>query len=224
MMKKYAIILFLLLVSCNAYSQDIFGTAKNKDTTYLDPDEFETGQFIAVDTVGGNKVFVGKTGSTSNGTTDYKYLRGKLEQDSTVSSGKIRITSPDGITNVTTFADEFYLAGSSRVSRGIYLIQFRTGGLNGFSPTISGSLYKESIFERKVFPVFGHYVTAEDPEDPDVWVDELVGYLVLPCNNIIGDFYFSSGGIMAKTYDVNWQLKDNILKDGYTIELKAFIK
>lgn len=218
MMKKYAIILFLLLVSCNAYSQDIFGTAKNKDTTYLDPDDFTTGQYIGIDTVAGNKVFVGKNA----GGGDYKYIRAIFRQDSTVSSGKIRLSTVNGVSPVQTIADEYYLAGSSRISAGIYLMQFRTSGFGGYIPSITGSLFKESLFERKIFQIFGHYVPAVDPEDPDVWEDELVGYLVLPTNNIFGDFNFSSGGIIAKTYDTNWVLKDNILKDGYTIEFKIF--
>jgi len=220
MMKRILIWLFLFTQVCNIYSQDIYGTAKNKDTTYLDPNDFNVGQYITIDTVNGNKIFVGKADSSVKG-ADYKFLRAVLKQDTALSSGKITVQPIDYSNNYVTFADTYSNTASARLSTGVYLMQFKTGGINKFISSID-NLYAHLQFMREVIPIFGHYVPALDPEDPDVWTDELVGYLVLPCNNISGDFYLNTGGIIAKTYDTNWVLRDNILEDGYTVEIKVF--
>ena len=60
MNKLIYIIVFLTLASaCEVKAQDVFGRAKNPDTTYLSPNDFNTGEVIAIDTLDGEKVFVG---------------------------------------------------------------------------------------------------------------------------------------------------------------------
>lgn len=55
------VIVFLALAAsaCEVKAQDVYGRAKNPDTTYLSPNDFNTGEVITVDTLGGNKIFIG---------------------------------------------------------------------------------------------------------------------------------------------------------------------
>lgn len=59
-MKKIFFLLVIFSVNYQQLSaQDIFGRAKNPDSTYLNPNDFNQGELIGVDTSGGSKVFVG---------------------------------------------------------------------------------------------------------------------------------------------------------------------
>ena len=60
-MKKLILIFACLFVisSQNTNAQDIYGRARSIDTNYLNPNDFNVGEVIKIDTVGGQKVFVG---------------------------------------------------------------------------------------------------------------------------------------------------------------------
>lgn len=227
-MKKYILIIcYLLLLSIGVNAQDIYGTARNEDTLYLDPNDFEVGQVLAVDTVNGEKVFVGRdsvTGVSNEPDVDYLYLRAILKQKTGLYSNKLNLFSTDQHHEIDmTIADTFSLSMSSRVSAGIYKLQFLTHGTGQFADLITEESAKGwNSFESKVYPLFGHYV-YNDSLETDVWTEELYGYLVFPAKPNYGDDY-PYGILSARTYDANWVLSDNILKDGVVVELKCFNK
>lgn len=59
----FAILLFSFFSCLSAEvinAQDVFGRAKKTDTEYLDPNDFNRGEVIIVDTSGGQNVFIGQ--------------------------------------------------------------------------------------------------------------------------------------------------------------------
>ena len=48
-----------LITAGDTYAQDIFGRATNPDTLYLNPEDFNRGEIIQVDTSGGVNIFTG---------------------------------------------------------------------------------------------------------------------------------------------------------------------
>lgn len=228
-MKKYILIIcYLLFLSINVNAQDIYGSARNKDTLYLDPNDFTVGQVLAVDTVDGEKVFVGRdsvTGVSNEPDVDYLYLRAILKQKTGLFSNKLNLFSTDNSYGEPdmTIADTFAVGLSSRVSAGIYRLQFKTNGVGVFSDKINLEPGNgANAFESRVYPIFGHYVYDEGLEE-DVWTEELYGYLVFPAKPSEPSDY-SYGILNARTYDANWVLSDDILKDGVVVELKCFLR
>lgn len=227
-MKKYILIICLLFtLSINVNAQDIYGTARNKDSLYLDPNDFTTGQVIAVDTVDGQKVFVGKDSVTgaNDARVDYHFLRAKFSQSQSVLSGKLRIAPAAGSLVRSSFINvaDSVVTPTVRLSTGVYEIQFKTNSANNFAAKITGDIGYWTAFERRVYPLYGHMVYDSLLEE-DVWTNELYGYLVFPSLPDPSDFGFLTGKLIARTFDTNWVPKDDMLKDGFTVELKVFIK
>lgn len=61
---KFIFLSMLIILACfggtikDCHAQDVFGRARSTDTLYLNPNDFQIGDVIAVDTVAGQKVFV----------------------------------------------------------------------------------------------------------------------------------------------------------------------
>lgn len=182
---------------------------------------------IGIDTVDGRKVFVGKDSVTgaNDVNVDYHFLRAKFSQSQSVQSGRLRIASVQleaDNKHYMNLADSIAFP-TTRLSAGVYEIQFRTNSTNNFAAKITGTLGYKDAFERRVYPLYGHMVYDSLLEE-DVWTNELYGYLVFPSLPGDGDFGFLAGKLVARTFDTNWVPKDDMLKDGFTVELKVFIK
>ena len=65
-----SVIFFLLAISVDLKAQDVFGRAKNPDTTYLNADDFNVGEVITVDTSGGSNIFIGTDIASALNTPD----------------------------------------------------------------------------------------------------------------------------------------------------------
>lgn len=195
-------------------------------STLLDPNTGNIGdipQIIEDPEDASNKVLQWKTADEAI-SVNYQFLRARAYQAGT---GKMFLYNPDttGTTDELTIADEYYHAGSSRVSTGVYKLQFRTSvdGVmtNSFSPEIQEALLQtgsQGVFEKKVYSVYGGY--SEGHAGDEV----LLGYLVFPVNNVTGDFDILAGRLIALTYSPDGiTLTDGILALSQVIELKAFV-
>jgi len=177
--------------------------------TVLDPADFDDGQIIVKQTIGGIEQFVPSSFDTG---VDYKYLRCRIYQSGT---GAIELFNLiDGSTSDIdmTIADEYDPAGSSRSTTGIYICQFTTGGLNAFVP-----FDNFSQFETKILTVFDSSTGA------------ITGYCVVAPyydGGVIPTAY-AQGRIQIRTYNTSWVLADSILdvsngEFGITIEFRIF--
>jgi len=219
------------------------------DTIVLDANDLtDDAPYLKAAGTAPNRYWTGGTGggSTSSGGVDYLYVRGTLVQHNDVQSGKAFfgstiVASDTGIiqanigTPEVTIADSFSRTMSSKISTGIYALQFRTDNANNFVESLAGLFqYK---FEPRIYTVWGSRQVdfVEDPEAGDVYyssnVPEIKGYLVFDNKEYFTGYsdgqpvstaYYQDGQLIVKTYDENWVLADNIIEQGVTIEIRAF--
>lgn len=206
--------------------------------TGIDTDDFAEGDLIIKQGNG----FVGTTLSAQmaaegidQGGVDYFFVRGILCQENTIDSGKAYfgsvaldvgtgILSQSLINPEVTIATSFYKTGSSKVSTGIYRLQFRVGTTNGFITGLEGSQnsYK---FESLVYPIYNKLTVTEiDPgvEWEAVRTCEKIGDLILDVSSDDGIADFASGILRIETRNTAGTLTDGLLKGGLTVEFKAF--
>ena len=214
------------------------------DIDVFDPNDGTVGQLLAIASDGTNNIIIPYTlpEMSSNG-VDYYFLRGRLAQHNSVLSGKaffgtIDIDPDTGVrtalstsiysgTNVITIADRVVRASSTKISTGVYKIQFQTdlgsGMGDGFVELLSGVNYNK--FESKPIPIWSSRIVTfnEETEQYDVtYNNTLAGYLWLDIVESANAFYYSNGQLLFKTFDSSGNLADNILDIAPTIEIRAF--
>lgn len=179
----------------------------------LDPADFDDGQIIVKQTIGGIEQFVPSSFDTG---VDYKYLRCRIYQSGTGAIDLFNLIDGSGSDLDMTIADEYDPAGSSRSTTGIYICQFTTGGADLFHPDIVANA-GFSIFETKVITVF------------DTSTGTITGYCVVAPYYDGGEIpaAYSQGRIQIRTYNTSWVLADSILdvsngEIGITIEFRIF--
>lgn len=179
---------------------------------------------------------------------NYLYCRGVLSQHNSVESGKAFfgstiVASDTGIiqanigTPEVTIADSFSRTMSSKISTGIYALQFRTNNANNFVASLAG--FYQYKFEPRVYTVWGsRQVDFVSSGDGDVYYSSNVpgvkGYLVIDNKEYFTGYsqdevpvpqstgYYQAGKVIVKTYNSSWVLADNIIEQGITIEFRAF--
>jgi len=219
------------------------------DTIVLDANDLtDDAPYLKAAGTAPNRYWTGGTGggATSSAGVDYLYVRGTLVQHNDVQSGKAFFGSTivaldTGIiqanigTPEVTIADSFSRTMSSKLSTGIYALQFRTNNANNFVESLAGLFqYK---FEPRIYTVWGsrQIDIIEDQEARDVYyssnVPEVKGYLVFDNKEYFVEYsdgqplstsYYQAGKLIIKTYDENWVLADEIIEQGVTIEIRAF--
>ncbi len=208
------------------------------DTQILDPEDFtDDAPYIKAAGATGSRYFTGGTGggTTSSGGVDYFYCRGILTQHNDVQSGRAffgatTINPDDGtveaslISPIVTIAAKYNRLTSARLSTGTFSLQFQTdygsGYEDGFITELSGGIFKQN-FESQVYTVF-NIRSVEIVEDfyTAIYTPGVKGYLVLDVFHGSGNFY-TDGILIIKTYNSNWELEDNIIEIGTTIEFRA---
>lgn len=178
--------------------------------TVLDPADFDDGQIIVKQTIGGIEQFLPSSFDTG---VDYKYLRCRIYQSGTGAIELFNLIDGAAFEIDLTIADEYFPEGSTRESTGIYICQFRTGGLDEFSFVYNSF----SQIETRVISVF------------DISTSTLKGYAVVGFyTQDTGIDIGTTGKLAIRTYNTSWVLTDSILdltgagELGMTIEFRIF--
>jgi len=251
--------LFTSTNGTNYTERKSYGGTDGKDEVtsaqVIDPATYEDWDIVTKVTSGGNEVFLPKslseviTGAGVTVTSDavnYLYCRGVLSQHNSVESGKaffgsIIVNLDTGVvqSNVgapeVTIADSFSRTMSSKISTGIYALQFRTNNANNFVASLAG-LYQYK-FEPRVYTVWGsRQIDILEDQGENVYYSSNVpgvkGYLVIDNKEYFTGYsedgqplstgYYQEGKVIVKTYNSSWVLADNIIEQGVTIEFRAF--
>lgn len=192
----------------------------------LNAADFNENDVIQVQTISGQKRFVGAQVSSSSGGSgasqtagliQYYYFRAIITQSGTtkcsvsVTDDGSYIDQNIAVGNGGSF-DGYSASGSSYESVGSYLLQFKTDRTSQFVEQIRENFYGALMMEKKVHPIYSV---------PD---EMLLGYCLIGANRTLGDFDFAVGRIRIMTFDPSWVLSNDILQYGETLEFRLFLR
>lgn len=153
------IIIFLLLAfSCygEASAQDVYGRAKNPDTTVANPNDFNVGETIVVDTTDdGDKVFIGADFSSISGLP--KKFIAIIYDTSSATTGTNKL-----VVQVIYNSTGANVSETTEEANGVYSITFQSGVFTSGAPKMNVIPLFNSVGDAYSDPTLRGYLTMPE--------------------------------------------------------------